>query len=539
MEYYSKCNVCGKITCYTDKDLKNNKTNSIIAGLAALSSISSAVVGTRYDMYESNKLSTRATDKIVDYSKCSNCRSEDVTLVTKKFAIFSNKVKGNYSISDLKKEATNYLEKGDYENAFCFSNMILKEDEKNYDACLIKFLSSYEVKSLEEINKLNIDYSDNQHFKNLISVANKSQKNKLLLNSQKTKYNCILINSTNLLKRENNENIIKDIDYYIEKLKDYDTEKSNELLENLDFKKKEILYILGCDYLNKNDMEFIKKALGIFEKLNDYKDSKNKLKTCMEQLKNNKKEQNKSIIIAVACISFIFIIFVISSIISNDQAYKKANALIEEKNYSEAVKVYEKLNNYKDSKQRKQEAENEIIYLKAEDYLDKGQFLSASSEYQKIKGYKDSNNKEYLSQLYYNIEGYTKESAQSFFDLNMENFKLINDESEIKKIIINKWLVGMIGYKSNLNTEIFKADGTGYRPNTSVFKDLLWKTDTGYLYYTIWSEIIDADKYEFREVLDGVYLLVSPKKQKAEYIFILYDSEVTKKLDLKDKEEQK
>lgn len=127
MEYYSKCNVCGKIICYTDKDLKDNAKNSLIAGLAAMSSIGNAVAGTRYDMYESGKLSSRASDKVVDYSKCSNCGSKDVTLVTKKFAIFSNRNNGNYSVKDLLSEAKKYLEKKDYEDAFCFATMILND----------------------------------------------------------------------------------------------------------------------------------------------------------------------------------------------------------------------------------------------------------------------------------------------------------------------------------------------------------------------------------------------------------------------------
>ena len=281
MEYYSKCNVCGKITCYTDKDLKDNAKNSLIAGLAAISSIGNAVAGTRYDMYESGKLSDRASDKVVDYSKCPNCGSKDLTLVTKKFAIFSNKVNGNYSIKDLIKEATSYLEKKDYENAFCFATMVLIEDDNNYDACLIRFLSSYEINDIEELSNIKEDYYFNQHFKNLLNVSDNKQKEYLLKQYKDNKEKRIISNAEDLLKSRNDEKFIDEIDSIIKEIKTNNLEDRISI-KKLQEKKLEIIYFLGCNSLKENTVSSVTKAKDFFELSKDYKDSKKKISSNIE-----------------------------------------------------------------------------------------------------------------------------------------------------------------------------------------------------------------------------------------------------------------
>lgn len=539
MEYYSKCNVCGKITCYTDKDLKDNTKNSLIAGLAAISSIGNAVAGTRYDMYESGKLSNRANDKVVDYSKCPNCGSKDLTLVTKKFAIFSNKVNGNYSIETLINEATNYLEKKDYENAFCFSTMILNEDEKNYDAFLIRFLSSYEVKSLEEIDKLNIDYSDNQHFNNLLSVANESQKKKLISNSQKNKYNYIFANSTKLLESKDNENIIEDLEYFIGELKKYDDEKAKEILEKLDLKRKEILYKLGCDYLKEKNKESINKAMDIFDKLDNYKDSKNKLRICKEQLHDNKKRHNKNIIIATICISSILILIIISSIITNnkhnDEMYKEANILMKQEKYDKAIKIYEELGNYKDSINKKANALNVKYYNEALESYNKGLFTEAAAKFDKIKDYKDSSKLSEKAKLYYKIDNYCK--YQDYFTKNIEEYELIDSDEELNKLFPGNWFVGYLSLACSFSPEynVFNSDGTISKPYCKNCSNYSWGIKDAHLYYNSFGsyKYSDSYKYEVRKIFDDTYLLYKSDNKKASHIIVLENSDTAEKVGFK------
>lgn len=509
MEYYSKCNVCGKITCYTDKDLKENNKQSIITGLAAISTIGNAVAGTKYDMYESSKFSNRASSKIVDYSKCPSCGSKDVVLVTKKFAIFSNKVKGNYSIDDLIKEANNYLDKSDFENAFCFATMVLNEDEKNYNAYLIRFLSSYEVKSLEEIDKLSIDYSNNQHFNNLLLVSDDTQKKKLLSSSDRNKYNIIFDNSKSILDKKDSEDIIEELEYYINELNNFDDDKSKNLSNKLDNKRKEIVYKLGCEYLKSEDISNLEEAIDLFDAISDYKDSNDKLKECEDKLKNNKVRHNRTTLIIVICIIFIisgFIIFItmIDNRI-NENSYKEANSLLKEKKYKEASEIYEELGGYKDSKKKKEKAT-----------------------------------------LYNYVKSYNNEEAEEYFNNHIEDYELINDAEKIKKIFVNKWLVETINPSITItyppDIEIFNADGTGYSETDTTFKDLKWQIKDGYLYYDSVSKFSEYDKYkfneyekyEFRKVSNDIYLLVEAYiDNSAKYIFILENSETANKIGLK------
>ncbi len=81
-EHRMRCNTCGNIFCYTDSDIKSNKTQSILAGISAIGAFASAFSGTRYDMYEQNKNLNAQTAKIKDFSRCPQCNSTNITEIT-------------------------------------------------------------------------------------------------------------------------------------------------------------------------------------------------------------------------------------------------------------------------------------------------------------------------------------------------------------------------------------------------------------------------------------------------------------------------
>ena len=141
--------------------------------------------------------------------------------------------------------------------------------------------------------------------------------------------------------------------------------------------------------------------------------------------------------------------------------------------------------------------------------------------------------------MYSNIEKFNSEDGSGdFFNQNMEKFELINDNNQLKKIIVNKWLV------SNVNSKfwqiaIIDKDGKDYDPVLKGFRQYLWKVEGGYLYYSDWNGIFrSVYDFEVRKVIDGVYLLVGfdkddkDVKKESSYIFVLYDSEISKTLNL-------
>ena len=78
-EYRKKCNVCGQIICYTETDLKNSRENQALTSVYSLRYFLNSFGGSSYDKYENAKLANSANSRIVDYSKCPNCHSSDLT----------------------------------------------------------------------------------------------------------------------------------------------------------------------------------------------------------------------------------------------------------------------------------------------------------------------------------------------------------------------------------------------------------------------------------------------------------------------------
>ena len=68
MEYRKRCQVCGKIFCYTDKDINNNAGNAALSALSALGGLASIFGGgTIVHTAVNNRNMQYYGDKVVDY----------------------------------------------------------------------------------------------------------------------------------------------------------------------------------------------------------------------------------------------------------------------------------------------------------------------------------------------------------------------------------------------------------------------------------------------------------------------------------------
>lgn len=77
MEYRKRCKVCGKIWCYTDEDLKQDTTNSLMGGINAIGQIASAFGGTVFHQQYFADRSENIDRKRVNRNQCPECHSLD------------------------------------------------------------------------------------------------------------------------------------------------------------------------------------------------------------------------------------------------------------------------------------------------------------------------------------------------------------------------------------------------------------------------------------------------------------------------------
>ena len=78
-EHRMRCNVCGNIFCYTQKEWDENVTKAVGAGLAGLGLVASALGGSSLDIHMSRANADSASSKVKDYTKCPKCNSSDLT----------------------------------------------------------------------------------------------------------------------------------------------------------------------------------------------------------------------------------------------------------------------------------------------------------------------------------------------------------------------------------------------------------------------------------------------------------------------------
>ena len=81
-EYRKKCNVCGHIFCYTDSDLLSNKLLAEKAKTLSTVAFVESLGGSRITSNQNEEASERTRARIVDYNRCPQCHSTDLTDAT-------------------------------------------------------------------------------------------------------------------------------------------------------------------------------------------------------------------------------------------------------------------------------------------------------------------------------------------------------------------------------------------------------------------------------------------------------------------------
>ena len=179
MEYRKRCQVCGKIFCYTDKDINNNAGNAALSALSALGGLASIFGGgTIVHTAVNNRNMQYYGDKVVDYSKCPYCGSKSIVNVSdeewsreqKKLTSEMGNVRrveinSNATPEMLLKRASLFLEDEEWNNADAYAEAALDVEPENANAYVVKLMAELKVKELPGLTDCKEPFDNNNNFK--------------------------------------------------------------------------------------------------------------------------------------------------------------------------------------------------------------------------------------------------------------------------------------------------------------------------------------------------------------------------------------
>lgn len=188
MEYRMKCNVCGKIFCYTDEDLKENSDHAKTQTIAALGALAATLGGTTLQTHHLAGQANRHASKIVDYTQCPHCHSRSISVytgddtaqaVTNTPTATIKNINTSAPTESLLKRAFLFLEDEEWETADAYCEACLDKDPELAEAYLGKLMAELHVKTQTELKDLEKPFDDNRYYIKILRFANDELKNTL------------------------------------------------------------------------------------------------------------------------------------------------------------------------------------------------------------------------------------------------------------------------------------------------------------------------------------------------------------------------
>lgn len=263
---------------------------------------------------------------------------------------------GSANTDALLKRAFMFLEEGNWAEADAYCERVLDEDPENAKAYLGKLMADLMVNYQEDLGKYKDDFSDNSNYEKVMRFGDDA------------------------LKAQLNE-YIKTIQIRKEKEKIEKTYQQALVIMNSAYKKNEFL-----------------NAIEIFKSLGDYKDSQDRINTCLARVENIKAREEKELKerriieekrrierermeenariarekariklrryrkIALTITSVIIFALVLFKIVIPNIKYKKALSAIDNNDYIKAYDLLDGLNGYKDSNQVLENIRDKYLY---------------------------------------------------------------------------------------------------------------------------------------------------------------------------------
>ena len=203
----------------------------------------------------------------------------------------------------------------------------------------------------------------------------------------------------------------KDKIYYLDSIEVY-----KPAIQKLNSAKND--YKKGVDNINPEHIstaiESLAEAKDMFDEIVDFEDSRERRKECEELLgeysqtrtsvTDKKQALDKAAaksekISKIAGILIIILVLAVAGtllttlFIIPESKYNNANSLLEAGKYEEAVTAFGEISSYRDSADKKMEAEKNISYLRAEELFNSGKYEEAAVIYKELEDFNDSKEK--------------------------------------------------------------------------------------------------------------------------------------------------
>lgn len=337
MEYTKKCNVCGKVFCFTDEDVKKNALNKGLAALSSLGALASLGGGTIFHTHHLQGQADRYTDGVVDFDQCPYCHSRNVSFCTdeeaasleRKASAPAININSGASTESLLKRAFMFLEDGDWTSAEAYSEACLDKDPELAEAYLAKLMAELKVAKRDALRDQAESFEDKSNYQKALRFADEQ------LRAELTQY------ITHINTR--NENYRKD-DIY---------RRASNIIEAA------------------NTESECQEAAQLFASISGWKDAAAQMAACQKRLaqvqaqreqqeeiarkENERKAKQKKRIFAITapivCIVIVAVVVLNTVIIPNGK-YNDAVALIGAGKYVEAYEALIGLGGYKDSEEK-------------------------------------------------------------------------------------------------------------------------------------------------------------------------------------------
>ena len=389
MEYKMKCNVCGKIFCYTDEDLTNNAKNAGMGAIAAIGGLASALGGgTIFHTHHLQGQADRYSDKIVDFGQCPNCHSRDLSAYdgeeihpdpAERSLPAVKSINPSASTESLLKRAFLFLEDGEWASADLYCEACLDRDPELAAAYLGKMMAQLRVQTLEQLQDQEEPFDSDPNYRKIVRFGDGELKDTLAgyitcINTRRenARKDQILAEAKAKMYGRDISNYVK-IAALLESVsgwKDADEQRAVCLNKIAELKARE-----EADRLERERRE---------ERLRKLEEAN--AKAAKIRAKKNKK-------LAIIFAPIVIVAVVAAVLLGNAlrekreeaarmEAYDNAVALMEAGEYDAAVAAFKALDDYGSATQ--------ALYRKAAAFLEEGDYTAALEEFGKIENYQDS-----------------------------------------------------------------------------------------------------------------------------------------------------